>query len=138
MTAPKMTYRARTPIRDAWRGARCRTLDLTAGDPVYDKARQDEMIAYCNEPEPCPLRTRCLQFALSNQCVLGVWGGMSPQDRWALRRRYPQLPPGRAPDGTQHWEPHPRWQWSPPGEAVAMLTARERRELAADEALDDQ
>ncbi|CAL9651753.1 WhiB family transcriptional regulator [Streptomyces sp. enrichment culture] len=34
----------------------------------------------------CPIRSACLDFALSNDERFGVWGGLSERERLALRR----------------------------------------------------
>jgi len=34
----------------------------------------------------CPVRAQCLSYALENNEVFGVWGGMSPTQRKDLRR----------------------------------------------------
>jgi hypothetical protein len=122
-----MVIRTRMPIPDSWRGAKCHELHITSWerDPPFDSGQQDDMIAFCSEPEPCSIRHLCLLFALMNSCTDGVWGGMSPQDRRALRRKYP-LPPGRRNEkGRIEHHPHPEWKWLPPGEAKALLTAGE-------------
>lgn len=34
----------------------------------------------------CPVRTQCLEFALSARLDYGVWGGLTEQERRSLRR----------------------------------------------------
>jgi hypothetical protein len=34
----------------------------------------------------CPAKTECLQFALDNNEREGVWGGLTPDERWQLTR----------------------------------------------------
>lgn len=29
----------------------------------------------------CPVRTRCLQFAIDNAVTTGIWGGLTPLER---------------------------------------------------------
>lgn len=79
----------------AWRAeAACRGHDVelffpTRSDPsTYDAARA---ICSC-----CPVLTNCLEDHLAEQ--LGMWGGTSPPERVALRRRRGLLAPRRRPD----------------------------------------
>ncbi len=37
----------------------------------------------------CPIRSACLEFAISNDERFGVWGGLSEKERLALRRTAP-------------------------------------------------
>jgi WhiB family redox-sensing transcriptional regulator len=37
----------------------------------------------------CPIRSACLEFALSHDERFGVWGGLSEKERLALRRTAP-------------------------------------------------
>lgn len=37
----------------------------------------------------CPVRNECLQYALENREVWGVWGGLSEFERKQLRKRKP-------------------------------------------------
>jgi len=51
----------------------------------------------------CPVRRRCLDFALEHDLMYGIWGGSTPLDRqaWQRERRRERLqsrvPPGREP-----------------------------------------
>lgn len=36
----------------------------------------------------CPVRVRCLDFALNNNIIEGVWGGKSERQRRVIKRRY--------------------------------------------------
>jgi WhiB family redox-sensing transcriptional regulator len=36
----------------------------------------------------CPVRTECLDWAVSTGQHEGVWGGMTPEERRRLRRRW--------------------------------------------------
>lgn len=50
----------------------------------------DEAMDVCNGVTSgvvCPIRDKCLKFALTNNCSDGIWGGMYEHDRTALRRR---------------------------------------------------
>lgn len=35
---------------------------------------------------PCPIRVRCLEYALDNNIVHGIWGGASERERRRMRR----------------------------------------------------
>lgn len=35
----------------------------------------------------CPFREQCLQYAVENGITHGVWGGLGPEARRALKRR---------------------------------------------------
>jgi WhiB family redox-sensing transcriptional regulator len=35
----------------------------------------------------CPVREKCLEFALSHELTYGIWGGTTPEDRQRDRRR---------------------------------------------------
>jgi WhiB family transcriptional regulator, redox-sensing transcriptional regulator len=50
----------------------------TAG-PMIDRAKQ-----ICGG---CPVRTRCLDWALSNGAVFGIWGGRTEAERHAMGGR---------------------------------------------------
>lgn len=32
----------------------------------------------------CPVRRDCLEYAIANRELIGVWGGMCPTERWRL------------------------------------------------------
>jgi WhiB family redox-sensing transcriptional regulator len=49
--------------------------DRTAG-PVIDRAKQ-----ICGD---CAVRARCLDWALSNGAVFGIWGGRTAAERQAM------------------------------------------------------
>lgn len=127
-----MVIRTRMPIPDGWNGARCRQLVITPDDdPPYNKDQQADMLEFCNEPEPCPIRAACLSYAMVNNCTHGVWGGMSPEDRRAMRRRYPLGLGVRNEKGTLEYHPRPEWKWLPPGGGLALLTIEEQAETDA-------
>lgn len=50
--------------------------DCTAG-PAIDRAKQ-----ICAE---CPVRARCLDWALSHSAAFGIWGGRTEAERYAMR-----------------------------------------------------
>jgi len=128
--------RAGIPAR--WEGARCRQLRITCPDDdlPFNPDCQNRMLNICNTPDPCPVRERCLLFALVNNCHIGVWGGMGPEDRAALRKTYP-LGMGRRTVTGVVYDPPAQWKWMPPGEALLLLTARQRRRIEAEDNDDD-
>lgn len=86
----------------------------TGADPWFD--RPHEAIAVCNGTSGgpvCPMRTRCLKRALVNNESWGVWGGMYPHDRKALKRAHPEDPEA--------------WQWHPPTEPTRRKRRKNRR-----------
>lgn len=48
--------------------------------------------AMCND---CPLKDPCLQFALLNNEIYGIWGGVAPRARQQMARRNIGRPQGR-------------------------------------------
>jgi WhiB family redox-sensing transcriptional regulator len=105
-----MAIRAQTPSPDwsdkHWRGeAKCTRTPPSLGGP--DLFYDDEPVAleFCNGTLypgdfVCPRRAECLRTAMLNLENYGIWGGMTPEDRFALRSRYPGMPE--------------RWVWHPP------------------------
>lgn len=51
----------------------------TSGDVYLNRAKQ-----ICAR---CPVKTACLEWALSTGTDYGVWGGLSADERRSLRRR---------------------------------------------------
>lgn len=73
------------PDRPAWfADAECAGLgpDLFFTDASGQAS--DEAIAVC---AVCPVRERCLEWALANNDTEGVWGGTTPAQRRRIRRR---------------------------------------------------
>ena len=118
----------KTSIPLTWKGARCASLRITRSeeDLPFLEDCQDLMLDICNQPQPCPVRARCLLFALINNCQAGIWGGMTPEDRAALRKIYP-LGAGRITATGVIYDPPAQWTWMPPGAAPRMLPAGHRR-----------
>lgn len=84
--------------------AKCRDDALTP-TRVLDVFFSDESFALdvCNgawDGRVCPRRAECLYVSMVNRENYGIWGGMRPEDRLALRMRYPAMPE--------------RWTWHPP------------------------
>jgi WhiB family transcriptional regulator, redox-sensing transcriptional regulator len=47
----------------------------------------------------CPVRDECLAYALDADEQYGIWGGLDPDDRRSLGRRYPSQKPGTPANG---------------------------------------
>ena len=75
-------------------------------DPWFDEEDPGPVLSVCNGGDGysvCPLRQSCLEFALYNNEKFGVWGGMTEQDRKAMRKVW-------------RWNakllgPRPEWVW---------------------------
>lgn len=77
------------PMFDDWRhGAACRDEDPELFFPITETgpgARQvDRAKAVCAR---CPVRERCLEYALERGLDHGIFGGTTETERRALRRR---------------------------------------------------
>lgn len=105
-----MVLRLRIEPPDMWQDAKCQIVGVTADyDPFFDD--MDEAMVFCNgeaDGVVCPIRERCLVFALTNNLKEGVWGGCSELTRRALRKRWP----------LQTREPRPEWRWMTQQEAL--------------------
>lgn len=51
--------------------------------------REEKAKAVCAS---CPVRRRCLDYALRNSIKQGTWGGLSPEERIRERRRRARWP----------------------------------------------
>ncbi|MFD9947216.1 MULTISPECIES: WhiB family transcriptional regulator [Nonomuraea] len=93
-------------------------------DPWFDPAQYSDALAVCNGEADglvCPMRQQCLEFACINNESIGIWGGLPPHDRRALRwerKAHLKNPKTR----TTPWE----WTWHPP-------TQQESADLEAEE-----
>lgn len=63
--------------------AECLYADPEAFFPHKGQSAQPA-VAVCNR---CPIRERCLEFAVENEQDIGVWGGMSERQRIRYRKR---------------------------------------------------
>jgi WhiB family redox-sensing transcriptional regulator len=52
--------------------------------PSARQARERKAKAVCAR---CPLRAECLEYALRHPARYGIWGGLSPEELAAERRR---------------------------------------------------
>lgn len=88
MTAEQLYIDLRKKIARAKSIPPCQTTDpeLWFGIPEY--GNNFDQISYtaakqlCNQ---CPVKDACLEYALKAPEVHGVWGGLSPKERWAMR-----------------------------------------------------
>lgn len=73
-----------------WTGALCTGCDPDLFFPTRgEQTKQAKAVCF-----RCPLRERCLDYALDNFEKHGIWGGMSEQERrveWRRRRQAPAL-----------------------------------------------
>jgi Transcription factor WhiB len=128
-----MVLRLRQDAPD-WSDAKCLGDPPLPEDDVWfdnsDDGYEDltaEGLDFCNgvvDDRVCPIREKCLLFALVNNERLGVWGGTSEADRRAIRKMWP-------------WRggnvPRPEWKWYPPGVIASRLPPKERAALDSDE-----
>ncbi len=71
---------------DGWRDeAICRQFDPEMFYPDHGQVHMaNQAKRICNDF--CPVRDECLAYALRVDEIHGVWGGMSPNERWKLSR----------------------------------------------------
>lgn len=75
--------------RPAWHAeAACRGVDV---DTFFPRAHEDmgDSVAVC---VGCPVKTECLNYALQDSSLKGVWGGTSARERNRLRRQAGGVP----------------------------------------------
>ena len=63
--------------------ASCQSIDPEVFFPERPSDRALDAKAICRG---CPVRTQCLEFALSARLDHGVWGGLTEVERRSLRR----------------------------------------------------
>ncbi|MFI6516848.1 WhiB family transcriptional regulator [Spirillospora sp. NPDC050679] len=80
------TPRPDAPSAGSWRStARCRTADP---DLFFPRAGERAVIAQAkNICTACPVRTACLDHALADDSLEGVWGATTERERTAMRLR---------------------------------------------------
>ncbi len=73
----------------SWRFAgACRSADPDLFFPVSGTRRAEKQIARAKAVcSGCPVRLECLEFALSQSHIDGIWGGTTLEDRRRDRRR---------------------------------------------------
>lgn len=119
-----MVLRLRKAAPGQWDDAKCRIIRVTEDyDPFFEDEHMDDALDFCNglhDDTVCPIRHKCLLFALSNNEKFGVWGGMSELGRKAIRKKMP----------ARGGKPNYDWQWMNEETALSGLDAdRLRREL---------
>lgn len=87
MTTSLPRTHAPSPVEpnDTWRAdAACRELDVERFFPLPgDTAGTDQAVTVCRS---CPVRDQCLDYALANQELFGIWGGLTEPERESLLR----------------------------------------------------
>lgn len=120
-----MVLKLRQEAPGRWRGAKCSSINVLQDDPFFsdDPADTEEAVAFCNgevDGKQCPLRDKCLQFALSNNEEYGVWGGTSEITRKAIRRKKPVLKGNK---------PNPDWEWMSEQQALEGFSEKEIQDM---------
>lgn len=62
--------------------AACRTADVELFFSVEEED-QRKAVEYC---QVCPVQQQCLEYAIENREMYGVWGGMTESERRAIIR----------------------------------------------------
>lgn len=63
----------------------CRSMDPELFFPTrYEPSAYREARAVCRR---CPVATQCADYAIANRERFGMWGGLSPDQRDAIRSR---------------------------------------------------
>lgn len=113
-----LRLRQPSPGRTPWAGGKC------LGRPIHpesdeffpaDQKTYQPGLDICNGEDGegvCPIRDKCLLFALTNNCKIGVWGGTTPVTRRALRKKWP-LRKGK--------QPREEWRWVTGPEAMQLV-----------------
>ena len=78
----------------------------------------------------CPVRVECLDYAIDNPDVVGIWGGMSDRKRTLLRRQ--PRPKPDSPCGTNNgYQRHMRIGTTPCGPCRMAHAVRRRQDRAS-------
>ena len=81
----RRTLAAPTRFAARWRElAACRGADLDLFFPERGESA-DSARRIC---AACPVRQSCLDYAITNRIVHGIWGGLTERERRALRSRW--------------------------------------------------
>jgi WhiB family redox-sensing transcriptional regulator len=71
---------------DYWDEASCASVDMELFFPERSSKDQPHISQVKMICMSCPIRTKCLQFALDENEQFGVWGGMTYRERLQLRK----------------------------------------------------
>ena len=74
-------------IDEAKTGISCRESDPDAWFPDDDNPLGNKYTLPKRLCAKCPVKDLCLEFALVNEEHHGLWGGLTPRERQALRRK---------------------------------------------------
>ena len=107
-----------------WGHAKCLSIDITTDDIFFsdDEVDQFEATEFCNgtvDGRKCPIRDQCLGFALNNNIEYGVYGGMTPLGRKAVRKKLPPV---------KH-KSNPEWKHMTQDQALSGLSLKEVNDM---------
>lgn len=68
------------PADSSWEGAACASLN----PEIFFDANQNEQMAK-NICRSCPIVEKCLDYAMQNTDMMGIWGATNEKERKALR-----------------------------------------------------
>ena len=69
--------------KGAWTDqAACRGTDTE----IFFPANADEEAEALSICATCPVRAQCLEYAVRNKEIYGIWGGTTPEQRRRIRR----------------------------------------------------
>ena len=69
--------------KGAWTDqAACRGTDTE----IFFPANADEEAEALSICATCPVRAQCLEYAVRNKEIYGIWGGTTPEQRRGIRR----------------------------------------------------
>lgn len=73
------------PLLPDWSGALCASIDPELFFPEKSSGGASAKMAR-NICKQCPIRLKCLSYALDNAVEFGIWGGLSRNERRELLR----------------------------------------------------
>ena len=90
-SAKTSTYPRGTIMADWYTQAACRQVDPTLFFPYKEGSvrTMHKALAYC---DACPVRLPCLEEALLDPGLSGIWGGATTEERDVIRRKAMILP----------------------------------------------